>query len=109
MLERTIKESWTLEDIQELQMKLARLKGDTRPFYEQCKAVSYPPPTFIMAHLNHPEPRGTFRTDNSYSGLSKPISRGPLMTLVVKRVKRRYHLVEVNMAIALTSMEPWAA
>ncbi|CZR69452.1 related to protein RIS1 [Phialocephala subalpina] len=38
MLERTIKESWTLEDVQELQHKLARLKADTRPFYEQCKA-----------------------------------------------------------------------
>jgi hypothetical protein len=41
MLERTIKESWTLEDISELKAKLARLGGgdlmSRKPFYEQCK------------------------------------------------------------------------
>jgi hypothetical protein len=42
MLERTIKESWTLEDVCELKAKLSRLSGggDTmsrKPFYEQCK------------------------------------------------------------------------
>jgi hypothetical protein len=39
MLERTIKESWTLEDINELKSRLTRLKSTTtpKPFYEQCK------------------------------------------------------------------------
>ncbi|KUJ16639.1 uncharacterized protein LY89DRAFT_647352 [Mollisia scopiformis] len=40
MLERTIKESWTLEDVTELQDKLAKLSNheNRKPFYEQCKA-----------------------------------------------------------------------
>ncbi|KAE8441985.1 hypothetical protein EG329_004111 [Mollisiaceae sp. DMI_Dod_QoI] len=40
MLERTIKESWTLEDVTELQIKLdklGKLNGHKKPFYEQCK------------------------------------------------------------------------
>jgi hypothetical protein len=44
MLERTIKESWTLEDVAELKSRLSRLRRDSnsnsnpnRPFYEQCK------------------------------------------------------------------------
>jgi hypothetical protein len=42
MLERTIKESWTLEDVSELKAKLSRLNGggdamSRKPFYEQCK------------------------------------------------------------------------
>lgn len=39
MLERTIKESWTSEDLNELRRRFARLhktNGDT-PFYKQCK------------------------------------------------------------------------
>ncbi|KAH7309256.1 SNF2 family N-terminal domain-containing protein [Rhexocercosporidium sp. MPI-PUGE-AT-0058] len=37
MLERTIKESWTMEDVQELRVRLAKLQQLDRPFYEQCK------------------------------------------------------------------------
>ena len=40
MLERTIKESWTLEDVAELNAKIKRLHRDNaskRPFYEQCQ------------------------------------------------------------------------
>jgi hypothetical protein len=40
MLERTIKETWTLEDVAELKAKLSRLRRDPnsdRPFYEQCQ------------------------------------------------------------------------
>ncbi|KAH6718269.1 SNF2 family N-terminal domain-containing protein [Leptodontidium sp. MPI-SDFR-AT-0119] len=37
MLERTIKESWTMEDVQELRVRLAKLQQLSRPFYEQCK------------------------------------------------------------------------
>ncbi|PVH71787.1 hypothetical protein DL98DRAFT_613085 [Cadophora sp. DSE1049] len=37
MLERTIKESWTMEDVQELKTRLAKLNTANRPFYEQCK------------------------------------------------------------------------
>jgi hypothetical protein len=41
MLERTIKESWTLEDVAELKSGLSRLRRDSnsvnRPFYEHCK------------------------------------------------------------------------
>jgi hypothetical protein len=39
MLERTIKESWTLEDVAELKSRLARLKATStsKPFYEQCQ------------------------------------------------------------------------
>ncbi|PBP21187.1 hypothetical protein BUE80_DR007992 [Diplocarpon rosae] len=39
MLEHTIKESWTLEDLQELTLRLRKLKDapNSRPFYEQCK------------------------------------------------------------------------
>ncbi|PMD36328.1 hypothetical protein L207DRAFT_435119 [Hyaloscypha variabilis F] len=40
MLERTIKETWTLEDVAELKAKLSRLRRDpnsNRPFYEQCQ------------------------------------------------------------------------
>lgn len=40
MLERTIKESWTLEDVAELKSRLARLRrgeGLKKPFYEQCQ------------------------------------------------------------------------
>ena len=37
MLERTIKESWTSEDVAELKSKLHRLSTNVKPFYEQCK------------------------------------------------------------------------
>jgi hypothetical protein len=37
MLERTIKESWTAEDVAELKSKLHRLSANAKPFYEQCK------------------------------------------------------------------------
>ena len=37
MLERTIKESWTAEDVAELNSKLTRLSANAKPFYEQCK------------------------------------------------------------------------
>jgi hypothetical protein len=38
MLERTIKEAWTLEDVSELRIKLERLGArGARPFYEQTK------------------------------------------------------------------------
>jgi hypothetical protein len=42
MLERTIKESWTLEDVSELKARLSRSGGggdgmSRKPFYEQCK------------------------------------------------------------------------
>ncbi|KAG4442544.1 hypothetical protein IFR05_001956 [Cadophora sp. M221] len=37
MLERTIKECWTMEDVQELRLRLAKLQQLSRPFYEQCK------------------------------------------------------------------------
>ncbi len=38
MLERTIKESWTLEDVTELQSRLSRMTHETnKPFYHQCK------------------------------------------------------------------------
>ncbi|KAI6708159.1 hypothetical protein JHW43_009312 [Diplocarpon mali] len=39
MLERTIKESWTFEDLQVLTLQLRKLKHtpNARPFYEQCK------------------------------------------------------------------------
>jgi hypothetical protein len=42
MLERTIKESWTMEDVAELQEKLAKLNNvaNRKPFYEQCRVVS---------------------------------------------------------------------
>jgi hypothetical protein len=40
MLERTIKEAWTSEDVSELKSRSDRLKKDgvnKRPFYEQCQ------------------------------------------------------------------------
>jgi hypothetical protein len=37
MLERTIRESWTSEDLNDLRRKLSRLATDHTPFYEQCK------------------------------------------------------------------------
>jgi len=38
MLERTIKEAWTLEDVSELKLKLEKLgTRGSRPFYEQTK------------------------------------------------------------------------
>jgi hypothetical protein len=37
MLERTIKESWTSEDVQELRNRLAGLQKNNTPFYEQCQ------------------------------------------------------------------------
>lgn len=38
MLERTIKESWTLEDVTELQSRLLRMTHETnKPFYQHCK------------------------------------------------------------------------
>ncbi|KAH7409732.1 SNF2 family N-terminal domain-containing protein [Cadophora sp. MPI-SDFR-AT-0126] len=37
MLERTIKESWTMEDVQELKTRLAKLNTANKPFYEQCE------------------------------------------------------------------------
>ncbi len=41
MLERTIKELWTLEDIQTLRRELEALRDDEPvPFYTQIKAVS---------------------------------------------------------------------
>jgi hypothetical protein len=38
MLEQTIKDSWTANDVQELRERLSTLKTDHTPFYEQCKA-----------------------------------------------------------------------
>lgn len=38
MLERVVKESWTLEDVEELRRGLSPLKHNTTPFYELCKA-----------------------------------------------------------------------
>lgn len=45
MLERVIKESWTREDVAELQKRLAKLNSSAnrKPFYEQCKVVSQAP------------------------------------------------------------------
>lgn len=40
MLEKTIRESWTLEDIEELKSKITRLGRNAAPFYKQCKVVS---------------------------------------------------------------------
>ncbi|KAK0112612.1 hypothetical protein ONS95_014355 [Cadophora gregata] len=37
MLERTIKESWTMEDVQELKTRMTKIKTANRPFYEQCQ------------------------------------------------------------------------
>lgn len=37
MLERTIRESWTSEDVRELRSKLAKLKKTHIAFYDQCK------------------------------------------------------------------------
>jgi hypothetical protein len=38
MLERTIKEAWTLEDVTELQSRLSRMTHETnKPLYQQCK------------------------------------------------------------------------
>ncbi|KAL2066010.1 hypothetical protein VTL71DRAFT_2081 [Oculimacula yallundae] len=37
MLERTIKESWTMEDVQELKKLLGKFQTNGKPFYEQCK------------------------------------------------------------------------
>lgn len=38
MLERTIKESWTLEDVSELRVRLDSISNaNSKPFYEQCK------------------------------------------------------------------------
>ncbi|CZS91311.1 related to protein RIS1 [Rhynchosporium graminicola] len=37
MLERTIKESWTTEDVQELEKLLNKFQTNGKPFYEQCK------------------------------------------------------------------------
>ncbi|TAQ90570.1 hypothetical protein B7494_g1097 [Chlorociboria aeruginascens] len=37
MLERTIRDSWTSEDVAELKRKLKKLSKTTVPFYEQCK------------------------------------------------------------------------
>jgi len=37
MLERTIRESWTSEDVHELQTRLKQRKKDQTPFYDQCK------------------------------------------------------------------------
>lgn len=40
MLEKTIRESWTLEDVEELKTKLAKLGRNPKPFYAQCKIWS---------------------------------------------------------------------
>ena len=37
MLERTIKESWTSEDVAQLKKILGRLSQSAKPFYEQCE------------------------------------------------------------------------
>lgn len=37
MLERTIKESWTSEDLEELKKQLHKFSMSAKPFYEQCK------------------------------------------------------------------------
>ncbi|PQE14945.1 dna repair rad5 protein [Rutstroemia sp. NJR-2017a WRK4] len=37
MLERTIKESWTSEDVDQLNRQLSRVSASAKPFYEQCK------------------------------------------------------------------------
>jgi hypothetical protein len=37
MLERTIKESWTLEDVDQLSRQLSRFSSSAKPFYQQCK------------------------------------------------------------------------
>jgi hypothetical protein len=37
MMERTIREAWTSEDVHELHTRLLRLKKDNTPFYEKCK------------------------------------------------------------------------
>lgn len=39
MLEKTIRESWTLEDVAELRATLAKFSRNTTPFYEQCQLV----------------------------------------------------------------------
>lgn len=44
MLERTIKESWTLEDVSELKSKLTKLNNRSKglqKFHDQCQIVSY--------------------------------------------------------------------
>lgn len=38
MLEQTIKDCWTSQDVQELRQRLSALENDHTPFYEQCKA-----------------------------------------------------------------------
>ncbi len=40
MLERTIKETWTMEDVQELRIQLQKISSNAKPFYEQCELVS---------------------------------------------------------------------
>jgi hypothetical protein len=37
MLERTIRESWTIEDVKELRRRLKALGKSNQPFYEQCQ------------------------------------------------------------------------
>jgi hypothetical protein len=37
MLERTIKESWTSEDVDQLNRQFSRFSISAKPFYEQCK------------------------------------------------------------------------
>lgn len=37
MLERTIKESWTSEDVDHFHRQLSHLAASAKPFYEQCK------------------------------------------------------------------------
>jgi hypothetical protein len=37
MLERTIKESWTFSDVNELLVRLKALGKSNQPFYEQCQ------------------------------------------------------------------------
>jgi hypothetical protein len=39
MLERTIKDCWTLEDVDEMKSKMKKLRTTSRPFYEQCRIV----------------------------------------------------------------------
>jgi hypothetical protein len=39
MLERTIKDCWTLEDVDEMKSKMKRLRTISKPFYEQCRIV----------------------------------------------------------------------
>lgn len=38
MMEQTIKEFWTAEDVEKLKRSLSRFSAVTTPFYEQCEA-----------------------------------------------------------------------